>query len=64
MSIYPEPQDEIVAALLPILEEAMREAYEERSAVFQYDAGMPRGHAECLALLEVIQREFSLSKRS
>lgn len=64
MSTYPKPEDEIVADLLGQLDdELIREAFEERTAVFQFDAGMPRGHAECLAMLEVIRRYFILTKR-
>ena len=56
MTEYLKPQDRIVADLVKNLDEANREAFEEKSAVFQYDAGMTRGHAECLALLSIIQR--------
>ncbi|MBK7675863.1 MAG: hypothetical protein IPJ27_14510 [Candidatus Accumulibacter sp.] len=33
-----------------------REAFEERAAIIEYDGQLPRAHAECLALLEVLRR--------
>jgi hypothetical protein len=64
MSTYPEPKDEIVADLLGQLDDAnMLETYEERAGILEFDAGLPRGHAECLALLEIIRRHFILTKR-
>jgi hypothetical protein len=63
MSTYPKPEDEIVADLLGQLDESQREAYEERAAILEFDAGLPRGYAECLALLESIRRYFTLAKR-
>jgi hypothetical protein len=56
MTEYLKPQDEIVADLLTKLDEAQREAYEERAGILECSAGLPRGHAECLALLMTIRR--------
>ena len=64
MSTYPEPCNEIVADLLHHLDERQREDYEERAGILEFEAGHDRSHAECLALLESIRREFSLTKRS
>ena len=58
----PEPQDEVVAVLLQLLNETEREAFEERAGIIEFDAGLSRGHAECLALLEVIRCHFTLSR--
>ena len=57
----PEPQDEVVAVLLQLLNETEREAFEERAGIIEFDAGLSRDHAECLALLEVIRCHFTLS---
>lgn len=63
MCTYPKPEDEVVADLLGQLDNSQREAYEERSAILEFDAGLTRGHAECLALLDAIRRHFILTKR-
>ena len=62
MNAYPEPQAEIVAVLLQLLNETEREAFEERAGIIEFSAGACRGHAECLALLEVIRRHITLTK--
>ncbi len=33
-----------------------REAFEERAGILEFDAGYPRDHADCLALLYVLER--------
>ena len=63
MSTSPESHNEIVADLLQHLDERQREAYEERAGILEFDAGLARDHAECLALLDVIRRDFTLTKR-
>lgn len=62
MNAYPEPQAEVVAVLLQLLNETEREAFEERAGILEFSAGLSRGHAECLALLEVIRCHFTLTK--
>lgn len=62
MNAYPEPQDEIVAVLLQLLNETEREAFEERAGIIEFEARACRGHAECLALLEILRRHFTLSR--
>lgn len=64
MSTHYEPQNEIVADLLRHLDERQREDYEERAGILEFDARLTRSHAECLALLDVIRREFTLTKRT
>ena len=39
--------------LVSRLNAARREIYEERAGVREFDAGLPRAHAECAALLDV-----------
>lgn len=43
--------DDLVARLSPDL----REAFEERAGIREFDGGIPRDHAECLALLDVLR---------
>ena len=38
------------------LDEGLREAYEERAAILQFDAGIQRDLAEALALLMLIRQ--------
>ncbi len=46
----------IVADIARHLDANLREAWEERAAVMQFDAGIPRDLAEALALLLVIRQ--------
>lgn len=55
MSNFPEPQHPIVADLLDRLNVSQREAFEERAGILEHDAGMDRGHAEALGLLDLIR---------
>jgi hypothetical protein len=50
------PIDPLVAEMLELLDDDLREAFEERAGIFEFDAGLPRAHSECLALLSVLQR--------
>jgi hypothetical protein len=57
-----QPQDQIVALIVGHLDENLRELFEERAAIVEFDAGLPRAHAECLALLGLLHRYPSLLK--
>ncbi|MGQ2922595.1 MAG: hypothetical protein ACT6SF_13245 [Hydrogenophaga sp.] len=46
----------IVADFAHLFDENLREAWEERAAVMQFDAGISRDLAEALALLLVIRQ--------
>lgn len=48
--------DRIVSDLVALLDEDLREAFEESAAVREFDAGIDRELAEALALLQVIAR--------
>lgn len=48
------PTDLTVAALVARLDAHLKEAFEERAAIREFDAGIARDHAECLGLLDVI----------
>jgi len=50
------PIDPIVAEIVELLDEDLREAFEERAAIIEYEAGKARAHAECLALLTILRR--------
>lgn len=54
MSEFPEPLDRDVAEALAGLTPDQREAFEERAAILEYDAGLPRRTAERRALVEVL----------
>ena len=56
MQNHPIPKDAIVIEMVDRLGEDDREAFEERAAIIEYDGQLPRAHAECLALLEVLRR--------
>jgi len=44
--------DDLVARL----DENMREFFEERAGIREFDGGLQRDHAECLALLDTLRR--------
>lgn len=50
------PSNPLVASLVQRLSTDLREDYEERAAIMEFDALLPRDLAEALALLDVIQR--------
>jgi hypothetical protein len=60
MQAYVSPTDPLVAELLTRLDPDQREAFEERAGLVQFDAGLPRAHAECRALLDVLRRHPSV----
>ena len=52
----PIPNDSLVAVLVSKLDDNLLEAREERAGVMQWDALLPKGHAECLAMLDLLCR--------
>ena len=50
------PIDPLVTEMVDLLDENLREAFEERAAIVEFDGGLPRAHAECLALLSTLRR--------
>ncbi len=48
--------DQIVSDILKLIDTNVLEAFEERAGIMEFDAGMPRAHAECLALLDTLRR--------
>jgi hypothetical protein len=51
-----KPIDPIVAEMVEQLDLDLREAFEERAAIVEFEAGVQRAHAEALALLNVLDR--------
>ena len=50
------PKDELVADMVKLLEIGLREEFEGRAGAIEFDAQMLHSHAECLALLDLLQR--------
>lgn len=50
------PLNSLVSNIVSKLDSNLREDFEERAAIMEYDAELPRAHAECLALLNVLHR--------
>jgi len=50
------PVDALVANMVNLLDDNQREEFEERAAIIEFEAKVPRAHAECLALLDVLRR--------
>lgn len=51
-----EVMDPLVREILEQLEADLRDSFEERAGIIEFDAGLERAHAECLALLAVLSR--------
>ena len=52
----PTPLNPLVAEMVAKLNANLREDFEERASIVQHDGCLPRDHAECLALLDVLHR--------
>lgn len=50
------PEEPLVADLVSRLSDSLREDFEERAAIVEYEANTPRAHAQCLALIDVLRR--------
>lgn len=51
-----QPLDALVADMCTLLDDNQREEFEERAGIIEFEAKLPRAHAECLALLNVLRR--------
>ena len=58
--LYVSPTDPLVAELVERLDASQREDFEERAGIMQFDGRLTRGHAECLALLDLLCRHPSV----
>ena len=54
--MHKPPVDELVADMINFLDAGQREDFEERAGIIEFDGKFSRGHAECLALLDVLRR--------
>lgn len=54
------PLNPIVANIVVKLDPSLREDYEERAAIMEYEANLERAHAECLALIDLLSRHPSI----
>jgi hypothetical protein len=54
-----EPLNQFVADLVALLDTDLREQFEERAAIMEFDGGLTRSHAECLALIGVLRTSSS-----
>lgn len=52
----PIPLNPLVAEMASQLDEDLREDFEERAGIMEFDAGLPRSSAEALALLDILRR--------
>ncbi|TRZ91890.1 MAG: hypothetical protein D4R84_13495 [Rhodocyclaceae bacterium] len=52
----PKPNDSLVAVLVSKLDDNLLEDWEERASIMQFDALLPKGYAECLAMLDLLCR--------
>lgn len=50
------PLNPLVADIVNSLDPGLREDYEERAAIMEFDANIERVHAECLALIDLLRR--------
>ena len=50
------PTDALVAEMVTLLDINLRDDFEERAGIIEFEALVPRAHAECLALLDVLRR--------
>ncbi|HMW40472.1 MAG TPA: hypothetical protein PKD57_13780 [Saprospiraceae bacterium] len=53
------PINALVADMVNRLDDRLREDFEERAAIMEFDAELPRAHVECLALLDILCRHPS-----
>lgn len=62
--MHKPPVDELVADMLNFLDASQREDFEERAGIIEFDGQLSRGHAECLALLDVLRRHPEVLTKS
>ena len=54
------PLNPLVANIVVKLNPSLREDFEERAAIMEFEAKMERAHAECLALIDLLSRHPSI----
>ena len=60
MQVYVSPSDPLIAELVERLDASQREDFEERAGIMQFDGQLPRSHAECRAMLDLLRRHPSV----
>jgi hypothetical protein len=53
------PLNQFVADLVGLLDADLREQFEERAAIMEFEGGLARSHAECLALIGALRTSSS-----
>ncbi len=51
-----KPNHPLVSDMARKLSPALRAEFQERAAIMEFDGKLPRAHAECMALLDVLNR--------
>jgi hypothetical protein len=54
-----EPLNQFVADSVALLDADLREQFEERAAIMEFDGGLTLSHAECSALIGVLRTSSS-----
>ena len=57
MTVAPSSEPAVFPYLVAHLNDDLREYFEERAAIREFDGGMPRDQAECMALLDTLRRD-------
>ena len=50
------PRDPLVAEIFDTLTQDRKEAFLERASIIEFDSNLPRAHAECLAMICILNR--------
>ncbi len=58
-----KPIDELVAQIVETLDPKLREVFEERASIIEFDGKLTRSVAESLALLDVLRRHPAFLSR-
>ncbi len=51
-----QPIDPLVADIFNTLTQDRKEAFLERASIIEFDSNLPRAHAECLAMICILNR--------
>ena len=51
-----QPIDPLVADIFKTLDDNLKEAFLERASIIEFDSNLPRAHAECLAMICILNR--------
>ena len=51
-----QPIDPLVAEMFDTLDDNLKEAFLERASIIEFDSNLSRAHAECLAMICILNR--------